>query len=94
MENVGLKRVHLIVHGRVQGVGFRFFAAMVAARNDIRGFVRNCMDGTVEIDAEGTEERLQSFLAEIRRGPSYGHVDHVEETALPEKGYRSFDIAR
>ncbi|PJB82226.1 MAG: acylphosphatase [Acidobacteria bacterium CG_4_9_14_3_um_filter_49_7] len=94
MEDVGVRRVHLIVHGRVQGVGFRFFAATVAARHNIRGFVRNRMDGTVEIDAEGTEERLQSFLAEIRRGPSYGHVDHVEEASLPAKGYRSFDIAR
>lgn len=94
MENVGVKRVHLIVHGRVQGVGFRYFAATVAVRHDIRGFVRNCVDGTVEIDAEGPEESLQSFLVEIRRGPSYGHVDHVEETLLPIKDYRSFDISR
>jgi acylphosphatase len=94
MENVGIKRIHLIVHGRVQGVGFRFFAATVATQYNIRGFVRNCMNGTVEIDAEGTGERLKSFLGEIRRGPSYGHVDHVEETTLPAKGYSSFDIAR
>ncbi len=94
MENLGVIRVHLIVHGRVQGVGFRFFTATVAARYNIRGFVRNCINGTVEIDAEGPEEALRPFLGEIRRGPSYGHVDHVEETALPAKGYRSFDIAR
>ncbi len=91
---MGIKRVHLIVHGRVQGVGFRYFAATVAVRRNIMGFVRNCIDGTVEIDAEGTEESIQSFLAEIRRGPGYGHVDHVEETSLQVKGYRSFDISR
>ncbi|NOY22534.1 MAG: acylphosphatase [Acidobacteria bacterium] len=89
---MGVKRVHIIVHGRVQGVGFRYFVATVANRHNIRGFVRNCMDGTVEIDAEGPEERLQSFLSDIRRGPSYGHVDHLEETQLQPKGYSSFDI--
>ncbi len=94
MENMGVKRVHLIVHGRVQGVGFRYFAATAAVRHKIMGFVRNCGDGTVEIDAEGPEEALQSFLAEIQRGPSYGHVGHVEESVLPAKGYSSFDIAR
>ncbi|MCK5879770.1 MAG: acylphosphatase [Holophagae bacterium] len=91
---MGVKRVHLIVHGRVQGVGFRYFAATVAVRHKIMGFVRNCGNGTVEVDAEGSEEALQSFLAEIRRGPSYGHMEQIEETLLPPKGYISFDITR
>ncbi len=94
MENVGIKRIHLVVYGRVQGVGFRFFTATVAARYQVHGFVRNRIDGTVEIDAEAPGTALQAFIAEIHRGPNYGHVDHVAETPLPPKGYRSFDIAR
>ncbi|RLE22862.1 MAG: acylphosphatase [Acidobacteria bacterium] len=94
MEDLGVNRIHLIVHGRVQGVGFRWFTATVAARYNIHGFVRNCINGSVEIDAEGPSARLQSFLSEIRRGPNYGHVDHIEETRLPPKGYTSFDISR
>ncbi len=94
MEKLGIKRVHLIVHGQVQGVGFRWFTATAAARHSIRGYVRNRMDGTVEIEAEGQENRLQLFLMEVQTGPRFGYVDHVEKTSLPPVGYTSFDISR
>ncbi|NOZ13934.1 MAG: acylphosphatase [Acidobacteria bacterium] len=89
-----MKRVHLIVHGRVQGVGFRWFTSTIAGRHNIHGFVRNLMDNTVEIDAEGPEERLQLFLTDIQAGPRFGYVDYIEKTSLPPKGYTSFDISR
>ena len=53
-----MKRVSVIVSGRVQGVGFRYFVEDIAADMKITGWVRNLPDGTVEIDAEGEEDEI------------------------------------
>ena len=60
-------RYHLIVHGRVQGVGFRYYVQEKAHLYGIRGWVKNRFDGTVEIEAEGEEENLRLFLESVRR---------------------------
>lgn len=67
-------RLHVIVKGMVQGVGFRWFVERQAQARALRGYVRNRMDGSVEVDAEGEKELLQEFLAEIRRGPRSAEV--------------------
>ncbi len=72
--------VHLIVHGRVQGVGFRYFARVSAQRAGVVGWVRNREDGTVEVWAEGSEDRLKQFIQAVHRGPSHSHVTQVETT--------------
>ena len=72
------KRVHVLVHGRVQGVGFRYFAQRVAMNLGVAGQVRNMGDGRVEIIAEAGEETLQLFLKRIEDGPSFGHVSSVD----------------
>lgn len=62
-----LKRVKVYYYGRVQGVGFRFTAERIALEmKNITGWVRNLPDGRVELVAEGEEERLREFLAQIR----------------------------
>jgi acylphosphatase len=66
------------ISGRVQGVGFRYFAAAVAAREGIHGWVANRPDGSVEIAAEGEAEALERFERSIRRGPSAARVEGVE----------------
>ena len=82
-----------IVSGRVQGVGFRYFAIRAARRVGVAGTVRNLPDGTVEAIAEGSETALNEFRSELERGPSYGHVSQVDETDLPSTGrYSSFDV--
>lgn len=80
-----------MVHGRVQGVGFRHFARISANRIGVTGWVRNNYDGTVEIWAEGTEAELRQLIAIVNRGPSRGEVDKVEIAWFsPKLTYRSF----
>jgi len=82
-----------IVKGRVQGVGFRYFAIRAAAGCGVVGTVRNMPDGSVEAVAEGSEEAIEEFRQELVRGPSYGHVTSVDETPLQPTGrYRGFDV--
>jgi acylphosphatase len=68
----------LIVSGRVQGVGFRWFTAREAAKHSVRGFVRNLEDGRVEILAQADPPALEEFCERIRRGPSGSRVDRVD----------------
>jgi len=62
-------RLHAIVKGRVQGVGFRAFTQQIAITNQLVGWVRNRWDGSVEVVAEGSREDLESFLKKLQRGP-------------------------
>ena len=66
-----------LISGRVQGVGFRYFAQDAARREGLHGFVRNNDDGTVEAVAEGESEALERFERAIRRGPSRSRVEQV-----------------
>ena len=68
----------LIVSGRVQGVGFRWFTAREAAKRSVRGFVRNLGDGRVEILAQADPPALEEFCERVRRGPSGSRVDRVD----------------
>ena len=82
-----------IISGRVQGVGYRYFAIRAARRVGVSGTVRNLPDGTVEAIAEGSDTALSEFRAELERGPSYGHVSRVDETEHPSTGrYSGFDV--
>jgi acylphosphatase len=67
------------VSGRVQGVGFRFFAERTATSLGVCGFVRNLLDGRVEVSAIGTAEQLDALGNALRRGPHMAAVDRVEE---------------
>ena len=73
-ENAALRAV---VHGRVQGVGFRFFVIDVASRLGLTGYARNQSNGSVEVVAEGSQAGLDALLAELRRGPALARVDRV-----------------
>jgi|TARA_B110001454_G_scaffold207754_1_gene219518 acylphosphatase len=67
-----------VISGRVQGVGYRAFAADVAMRASLQGTARNMIDGRVEVIAEGSENQLRSFLEELRIGPTLSRVDNIE----------------
>ncbi len=71
-----------VVSGRVQGVGYRFHARAAAAREGLRGFVRNLADGQVEVEAEGDEHAMQRFERALRQGPPAGLVDGVTVTDM------------
>ena len=73
------KRLHAIVRGRVQMVGFRYFVAEQAQALNLTGWVRNGDGGaTVEVVAEGEDARLRELEAALRRGPSHARVDGVD----------------
>lgn len=77
--------MHAVVHGDVQGVGFRDFVWRRAERLGLTGWVRNRPDGCVECVAEGERARLDDFLEELRRGPALAEVEAVDadwESAL------------
>jgi acylphosphatase len=67
-----------LISGRVQGVGFRFFAERAARELGIRGWVRNLADGRVEAHAVGPTAALEDFEARLRRGPRMAEVRSVE----------------
>ena len=82
-----------VLSGRVQGVGFRYFAQDIARREGLAGFVRNLPDGRVEVLAEGDRESLDRLEMALRRGPSRARVQDLEIDAVPASGtYLGFDV--
>ncbi len=82
---------HIIVHGRVQGVGFRFFVQRAGSRLGLTGDVCNLPDGTVQIMVEGAPEVLAGFIREVKLGPPAAHVDRLEVHEVAASGkYKSF----
>ena len=67
------------VSGTVQGVGFRFFTELAAARLGIAGYVKNTFDGRVEVYAIGDADQLKALGNELRRGPRMATVGNVTE---------------
>lgn len=76
----GEVRVIARVRGRVQGVGYRFFARREASALGLRGYARNLPDGSVEVVAEGRRGDLDALVTALRRGPSAAEVDTVDVT--------------
>ena len=87
------QRIHAVVHGRVQGVGFRYSARQQAATLGLSGWVRNTWDGAVEIEAEGPAEIVAQFLAWLRRGPVGAHVERVQtRPRMPLDDHDPFEV--
>jgi acylphosphatase len=86
---------HFLVKGRVQGVGFRWFAQREAAEIGLRGWVRNTDDGHVEVLAAGEPDQLKDLVLALARGSRGSRVDEVVEHELAESegaGLKSFEI--
>jgi len=81
-----------VLSGRVQGVGFRYFAVDAAAREGISGWVRNLADRRVEIAAEGEADAVDRFERAIRQGPPHARVDEVDVTENVPSGAGGFTI--
>jgi acylphosphatase len=83
----------LLISGRVQGVGFRFFAEERASVEGLHGYVRNLPDGRVEVFIEGDDESVVRVERALRRGPPGARVDHVEvEPAAPTGRATGFSV--
>ncbi|MGD2215680.1 MAG: acylphosphatase [Gemmatimonadales bacterium] len=81
------------VHGVVQGVGFRWWAQREGKRLGLRGSVRNCLDGTVEIAIAGAPDRVSEMEGRLQQGPPASQVVRLEELAPPEQLPDGFEIA-
>jgi acylphosphatase len=81
-----------IVQGRVQGVGYRYFARRQAEALGVTGYARNRPDGTVEVVAEGKEASLRDFEERLRNGPDFASVSGVDRTPIEERGDQGFSI--
>lgn len=80
LDEVLNARLHAVVEGTVQGVGFRYFVQDSANLLGLTGWVRNRWDGTVEVIAEGGRNSLEQLLTALRRGPRSAHVTGVNFT--------------
>jgi acylphosphatase len=81
-----------VVRGRVQGVGFRYFAQQEAVRLGLSGWVRNLDDGSVETHAQGPAAAMQEFAGALHRGPPFSDVRGVEEIEASMLQYEGFRI--
>jgi acylphosphatase len=84
----------MIIYGKVQGVGYRFFVQEQAKQNGIKGFVRNLPEGEVEIDAEGERSKLRGFILLCKKGSSHSIIDHYVMQDIKPYGFKSFTIKR
>lgn len=81
-----MRKVKILVSGRVQGVYFRLFTQNKAKHFNIKGSAKNLPDGRVEIIAEAEDTVIEKFIKWCRKGPITARVDHVEITELQSDG--------
>jgi acylphosphatase len=86
-------RAHLLISGRVQGVAFRYYTQDIAQSLEIKGWVRNCWDGKVEIVMEGEEDRVKELIDWCYQGPGSAIVEKVDVEWEEYRGeFNSFGI--
>ena len=67
------------IHGKVQGVGYRFFATRVARRLGLKGSIENSRDGFVEAVVEGEKKAIDEWIEELKEGPRYAEVTKIDQ---------------
>ncbi len=88
-----MKRYHLYVSGRVQGVGFRWYAQRIGNKIGVYGWVKNLPDGRVEIIVEGEKEKVERFLEELKEGYLGKNIREIEKIEEVYKGeFEDFEI--
>lgn len=88
-----MSRVHMIISGDVQGVGFRAWALRFVRGKPIMGWVKNREDGAVEIMAEGSRAILEDFVKACQHGPEVAWVEHVDtEWAQATREFSNFQV--
>ena len=87
------KRIKLLITGKVQGVGFRFFVKEKADTLGVRGYVRNLKDGSVYATAQGRDCALDNLLNWCYRGPKGAYVKNIEKKIVKTKEFSDFKIS-
>jgi len=81
------------IHGKVQGVGYRFFATRVARRLGLKGSIQNNRDGTVDAVVEGEKSVIDEWIEELREGPRYAEITKIDQEAKDFTGrLGDFDV--
>jgi acylphosphatase len=81
------------IHGKVQGVGYRFFATRVARRLGLKGWIENNRDATVEAMVEGEKSAIDEWLEELKEGPRYAEVTKIDQETKEFSGrLGDFDV--
>ncbi len=86
------KHLNIRIYGKVQMVGFRINAKRKALKIGLAGFIRNEPDGSVCIEAEGSEKDLQEFLQWCRKGPLLAQIENLEKEEGELEGYGEFEV--
>jgi len=86
-------QLHIIVSGKVQGVGYRYFSQMKAVQYGVTGWAKNLADGSVEIAAVGSKDQLDSFIEELRIGNPFSKISDMKITESEViENFHSFTI--
>ncbi|MFH1368878.1 MAG: acylphosphatase [Elusimicrobiota bacterium] len=88
----GKQRVHAVISGEVQGIGFRWFVQKTAADMNIDGWVKNLPNSDVELEAEGNKEALESFLDAVQKKHSWARVDKINIEPLTAYNAKKSDF--
>lgn len=93
MDKADRARLQATIHGRVQGVSFRYYTVRRARDLGLTGFVRNKADGTVEVAVEGPRPRVEELLSFLRIGPRAAIVTGVDVSwPEPAGGFTGFEV--
>lgn len=85
-------RIRIHVEGRVQKVGFRYYARREAALLFLKGFAKNNADGSVTVEAQGEEEDVKNYIERIKLGPIESRVDRCEWQEIEEVPTQGFEV--
>ncbi len=91
--NEGNNTYKILLSGRVQGVGFRYYVENRAHKYNITGYVENTPHSKVEIVCQGKEKDLKDFISEVKKGPAFAMVSNVDIQPIDNpKNYHNFNI--
>jgi acylphosphatase len=86
------KHLNITIKGKVQNVGYRYFAHKRANEIGVKGYVKNLPNGDVYSEAEGTEQDLNTFLDYLHEGPNWARVDEIQLQEAPMDGFEDFRV--
>lgn len=88
-----MKALHILISGRVQGVGFRWFVERQAVELGVDGYVRNLADGRVEVLVQGDEKVIETFCESLKQGPAFSRTDELfKKPVVVDPELRGFRI--
>ncbi|HIE31169.1 MAG TPA: acylphosphatase [Methanosarcinales archaeon] len=91
-EMIRIKTIHIVVTGRVQGVGFRYFTVRQAQNLGLSGWVRNLPDGRVEAAVQGHDNDVETLINLLRIGPASSEVTDVKIEEIEHEAFSGFAV--